>query len=81
MLTATEETYDMTLTLTIKLEDGLCDNMGDTLSLSQTDDQGTINTVVITRKDLSRMASLYLAGSAMVSGVIAKLPSGMEEAA
>ena len=48
------------LTLTITLEDGQCDNMWDTLSISQTDDKGVLNVVVITRRDLERMSSMHL---------------------
>ena len=46
------------LTLTIKLEDGHCDNLGDTLSISQTDSEGTLNVVIITRSDINRIQTM-----------------------
>ena len=48
------------LTLTIKLEDGHCDNLGDTLSISQTDTQGVRNVVIITRADINRIQSMLI---------------------
>lgn len=48
------------LTLTIKLEDGHCDNLGDTLSISQTDSKGDLNVVIITRSDIHRIQSMLV---------------------
>lgn len=48
------------LVLTITLEDGHCDNLGDTLSISQTDSQGVNNVVIITRADINRIQSMVM---------------------
>ena len=48
------------LVLTITLEDGHADNLGDTISISQTDSQGVLNVVIITRSDIHRIQSMVL---------------------
>ena len=51
----------------INLEDGHAINMGDTIAISQTDDKGVLNVVIVTRKDIHRIQTMVGIGGNMPS--------------